>query len=535
MPVPFLLAGLGLAAGAIGAGAHFDAKETNERAQRISEEAQELYDDAKRSLEYSQKKTESSLLDLGYAKKTVLESSMQQFLQAYERIKNIELSESVGLEEISNFTIDQQEALQLREMSEIYQSAFSSAATGAATGAVIALASSGSLPVVTGVLSTAGTALMAGEVGMAAGLAGSALSFGAAMTPLAAIAAPTLLFTGISSSIKADENLEKARTIYAEAEAAVEKMRISETLCVAISDRCEMFNSLLVELNSMFSECTSLLDGMTRSKIGLFKGKRVDATKLTHEELKLIAVTRSLAGAVKAVIDTPILNENGSLSSEAEDIYENTVNKLPDFTKAVEEIDSHNYKVKPISANYNKKSRGGAESSPGMLDMIRNAFAIVFATIVTKASYSYINEPFVLSSMIFTVITLAVMNNNTKSNIFKSVKHIACVALAAEFSILLYFCCKVLAQTKPSILLYIIFAIVSLILFGMILPKKGKKIGSLRSVLQRLFACIFLFAIALLLFIILAVWIELPFIVAIIITEAIFTPFALVGAYSCEL
>ena len=46
---------------------------------------------------------------------------------------------------------------------------------------------------------------------------------GLAMTPLAAIAAPVVLFTGISSSFKADENLEKAKTMYAEAEAARQK------------------------------------------------------------------------------------------------------------------------------------------------------------------------------------------------------------------------------------------------------------------------------------------------------------------------
>ena len=111
-----------------------------------------------------------------------------------------------------------------------------SSATGAAAGAVVALAASGSLSVVTGGLATAGTALMAGEVSAAAGIAGSALSFGVAMTPLAAIAAPVILFTGISASMKADENLEKANTMYAQAEAASEKMKVSEMLCGAITD-----------------------------------------------------------------------------------------------------------------------------------------------------------------------------------------------------------------------------------------------------------------------------------------------------------
>lgn len=344
MPIPILLAGLGVGAALLGAGGHLSAKETNEKAQRISEEAESMYNDAKESLEIAQGRTEEALLKLGYAKKEVLETSIAQFLIAYERIKNIQLSESIGLDEIKNFTLEKQDALQLREMSDIYQATFSSGVAGAATGAVITLAASGSLPVVTGVLSTAGSALMAGEIGMAAGLAGSALSFGAAMTPLAAIAAPALLFSGISSSIKADENLEKANAMYAEAEVACEQMKTSEVLCEAIVDRSEMFDSLLKELNYMFAKCTVLLDNVTKKKMGFFKNKVVDANTFSEEELKLVAVTRALAGAVKAVIDTPILDENGALSEEAEQKCNEMITCLPEFQRKVEEVESYTYK-----------------------------------------------------------------------------------------------------------------------------------------------------------------------------------------------
>ncbi|WP_349401471.1 hypothetical protein, partial [Clostridium perfringens] len=75
MPIPFIIAGLGLAAGALGIGGHLNAKETNEKAQRIVDNAQNMYDDAKVSLEASQKNTESALLALGYNKKNTLETS----------------------------------------------------------------------------------------------------------------------------------------------------------------------------------------------------------------------------------------------------------------------------------------------------------------------------------------------------------------------------------------------------------------------------------------------------------------------------
>ena len=80
MPIPILLAGLGVAAGVIGAGGHLSAKETNERAQRVSQKAQNLYNDAKYELELAQNETEKALVKLGYYKKSVLDTSMNQFL-----------------------------------------------------------------------------------------------------------------------------------------------------------------------------------------------------------------------------------------------------------------------------------------------------------------------------------------------------------------------------------------------------------------------------------------------------------------------
>lgn len=85
MPIPFLLAGLGVAAGVIGAGGHLSAKETNERAERVSQDAQELYNNAKQTLEAAQNKTEKALVKLGYDKKRVLDTSMKQFLPTFEK------------------------------------------------------------------------------------------------------------------------------------------------------------------------------------------------------------------------------------------------------------------------------------------------------------------------------------------------------------------------------------------------------------------------------------------------------------------
>lgn len=382
MPIPFLLAGLGVVAGVVGAGGHISAKETNAKAQRISQDAQHLYNSAKRSLEQAQNKTEKALLKLGYEKKHTLDTSMSQFLNSYDKIKHIQVTESIGISEISKFTIDQQGAIEMKQMTDIYSSSIKSGVAGAAAGTVVALAASGSLTIIGSEMALAGSALVAGEVGAAAGIAGSALSFGAAMTPLAAVAAPVILFTGISASMKADENLEKANVMYAQAEEASEKMKVSETLCNAISDRSEMFHELLVDLNVMFEECSGMLAGVIKKKEGRIFKKKLSAQDFSEDDLKLIAVTRSLAGAVKSVIDTPILSKDGNISYEAEEMYDQTIEKLPDFNAAVEEVKQIDYKTKPIQVK-EVKNRSSATKSKSIINTTtvlgaaRNVFAFV--------------------------------------------------------------------------------------------------------------------------------------------------------------
>ena len=265
---------------------------------------------------------------------------MKQFLETYERIKNISVKDSKGLDEISNFMIEQQDAIHLREMTDLYSSAISSSVAGAATGAVIALAASGSLSIVAGSLSLAGTALSLGMVGTAASIAGSTVLASLSATPLAAIVAPALLFTGFSASTKADENLEKAQAMMAEAKKEVEKMKVAETMCEAIGKRAQMYDELLRNLETMFSESVHRLQKLLQKKDKEGYKNNYNSKDFSDKELEVIAVTRALAGAVKSIIDTPILTDDGKITDDSLEVYNNTVEKLPTFTTLIEHSSS---------------------------------------------------------------------------------------------------------------------------------------------------------------------------------------------------
>jgi len=490
MPIPFLLAGLGVVAGVIGAGGHLSAKETNERAQRISQDAQNLYNNAKYSLETAQNKTEKTLVKLGYAKKNVLDSSMNQFLATYDKIKHIQMKESIGMNEISKFTIAQQDTVQLREMTNIYSASFASGVAGVAAGTAIALAASGTLPIVTGELALAGSALAAGEVSVAAGFASSALSFGAAMTPIAAVAAPVILFTGISASMKADENLEKANTMYAEAEAASEKMRISETLCNAISERSEMFDNLLSDLNKMFAECSGLLTGVIRKKEGKIFKKKLKSENFTEEDLKLIAVTRALAGAVKSVIDTPILSKDGNISYEAEEVYDQIIEGIPDFRQEVQEVKEINYDVKPVEAKITKSSAGTNRKVSGgttVMSAARSVFAVVLGCILATVFAERIalvitnkaNKFLILDSLIVNKIALWLLLCSSVTMLvgkFKRTKIEILCGWGSGISLIVLYVqyCRTVEQMDHYIIFSIIFCVVLSIAVGFFEGKKNK-------------------------------------------------------------
>ena len=344
MPLPFLIAG----ALAIGVGAHIKAKVDNNEAESLICTAKNIYEDAKRSMEIAQNNTAQALARLGQNKKSVLDTSMTQFLRSYEHVKPISMQLTTGINELDKFSFDEQTIIQVREMTNIYNNALKGVAAGATTGVLVSLGASGAGLVGAG-LATAGKALLAGEIGTVAAAAGSTASLAASLTPFAAVAAPVVMFTGISAAFNASDNLDKAKTSYSEAKAAAEQMKVAETLCNGIEKRSDMFNDLLTSLNNMFIECSGRMIAVVDKKRTsfLFFKKRIKSEDLTEDEIKLFAVTRSLAGAIKAVLDTPIMTKDGELDDSSQIIYEETQEKMPLLVQQVEQVKSIDYNVKP--------------------------------------------------------------------------------------------------------------------------------------------------------------------------------------------
>lgn len=501
MPIPLILAGAAAIAGGIG---HLKAKKMNEEAQRTIERAEDLYESTKRRLYNSQETMEKFLILLGNNKKFVLDTSMEQFTSSYDKIKNVNLIINQNFYEIPNYTINHNEMLELKEISTGLNKL--PIATGAATGAIIGLAASGALPVMGTLATMAGSSVLAGEFALAGTLASSALSFGAAMTPLSVVAAPVVLFTGISSALKADENLEKARVMYSEASSKSAEMGVSITLCNAISDKSKMFNDLLNELNKLFSQCTPLLAGLVKKNTGFFKGNTVSIDKLNEGEIKLIAVTRALAGAIKSVIDTPILAENGNLSSDFDSTYNKVENDLISFKQQVKEVEECKLDIKPralpkLKVQKNKESsswfkfKANSDTGRNFLGLIIGVVIGYFIYLKGVNYYKNIvfNEKGIaigLGILSFSFVSLIFINNNTNSLFFKAIKNINYFILSAIATLIFFLSLPII-----EIEYFWVIGIVGLIIIGALfgnMTASNKKIGSIRQLFQTIIGYIFI-------------------------------------------
>lgn len=324
--IPALLIGA-LAVGGFGAAGHAVAKETNDEAQAISRKAKNKYEENKQKLEVLQADMQKQLEVLGNNKMECLNTSVTEFCELFEQVHS-------ALDKVEykkyNYSEIQETAVSMRELSECYSAALAGGAAGAATAVAVGLAVSGSLAEAAGFIGLAEFAaaegLGLGLVGSFTGLAGSTLAAGLSATPLAAVVAPALFVSALAASTKADENLDKAKTMRAEVDAAVEKMKISMDLCEAIEEKAVIINDLLCQINMYFEDALGEFSALVREKEKKYRTKKIPKGAISRSELKIIFKAYTLFETMKICIETPIV-ENETISPKIQSNIDEIVKK----------------------------------------------------------------------------------------------------------------------------------------------------------------------------------------------------------------
>ena len=221
MPIPllFIAAGVGTAALGVGKGikAGIDQKDAND----TNQAAEYKIERAKALINESRKNCGNAIDNLGKRKVAILDGSIKDFIEEFEKLNHVELSESTGLNELQKMVLDKKSFSDLKELQGMASSLAGGLASGAMAGALTAFGAYGAA----GALATASTgtaiATLSGAAATNATLAflgGGSLAVGglgvAGGTAVLGglVAGPALAVLGIVAGAKASKNLDVAKS-----------------------------------------------------------------------------------------------------------------------------------------------------------------------------------------------------------------------------------------------------------------------------------------------------------------------------------
>lgn len=337
MPIPLLFIGIGLGTAALGIGKGVKAGIDQKDANNTNAHAQSIVDDATKKAETSRKNSSKAIEDLGRKKIWVLDNSVETFIHLFEQLHNVELGASSGMDELKKFRIDKQAFGELKQMSAMASSIAGGLVGGAAAGALAAIGAYGGAMTL-GACATTGTAIasLSGAAATNATLAflgGGALSVGGlgmaggTMVLGGLVAGPALAVMGFIIGAKASANKDAAYSNLVKAKEYAEEVKTVQVLCKAIRMRANMFERLLIKLDAVF-------EPLTDSLAQIIQKSGTDFCRYSDEEKAAVAANLSLAKAIKAVLDTPILTEDGLLTEESNAIIAPVQNVIESYGKS---------------------------------------------------------------------------------------------------------------------------------------------------------------------------------------------------------
>ncbi len=330
MPLPLIIgaaaavAGLyGVAKGVSGAIDHNDAK-------KIGKNAEDIFNAANERLESQRESTNNVLEDYGQRKLRAFNGVILDFIKTYEKIKNIELSQSPEVDKLTSGDFSNQTLAGLRQDYQALKDAGLGLGAGLSGGAALAFgAHNGTMLLATastgtaisslgGVAATNATLAWLGGGSLAAGgygMAGGAMVLGGIVAgPALAIFGHIVGNKGEAALNKAKSNLEEANTISDESDLMVAKL--------------EAIEKVTSQANSVFSKVSTKLRMSVGEINSVLAQEGVDFRSYSDEAKSAVFGSVKFAQLLKAMIDTPILDEEGNLVLSTEKRIQDVAEKL---------------------------------------------------------------------------------------------------------------------------------------------------------------------------------------------------------------
>lgn len=220
--------------------------------------------DAKINKDEVEKTMNSAVLRLINRKKAILSTSMKDFLDLYEKIININFTESKGIKEFKEYSL-----LEVKEMHT----------------QISLLQHMPAMPVITKNV----------VVGWLAG--------GVFGTVTSAI---------VDDSIK---NYDSARIQSKKADVITQQAENIKLTYQAITERVNYITDILTRLNILWA-------GGLQVSNSIIEAKGTDKKNYTLEDRQSLAACINLAGAIKSLLDTPIIDQDGEITKKSMEVIQ---------------------------------------------------------------------------------------------------------------------------------------------------------------------------------------------------------------------
>ncbi|MDU9764046.1 glycine zipper family protein [Helicobacter pylori] len=329
MPLPFILAGVAIAAAGYGVKKGIDVLDADCEADEFIKKAESLKEESTKKAESAESDCRRAFMRFGDKKLHVLSHTVSNFLDHFHRLNRSRIIiEGINMQDI------QRQVSDARKITNQYREVDFFDVSGAVAGSTIGgvLAAYGAYAGVGMLASTAGGgALSVGGFGMVGGMA--------VLGGL--IAGPALAILGAFSASKMEEKLENAKAYCSQVEAAVKKADAMIDNLQAVRKMADLFTRQITKLDALFFS-------LSQDAIATMKKHNYDTSFYNQKEKDQLCVTVSTLSTLSAFLKVPIMDEHQKLNKKAQNalnLMRNQINALESGQK------SRHYDVAMIQSN----------------------------------------------------------------------------------------------------------------------------------------------------------------------------------------
>ncbi|RVY50145.1 sortase [Helicobacter pylori] len=319
MPLPFILAGVALAAAGYGVKKGIDALDADCEADEFIKKAESLKEEATKKAKSAQSDCKLAFARFGEKKLRVLSHSVSNFLNHFHRLKRSTITiEGINMQDIQRQVSDARNLLNQLNANGID----GDSALGVIAGCVGLGASS----------FTAGAILGGGLA--ASGLAGMAVIGGI-------VAGPALAILGAISADEMEKKRDDAKAYCSQVEAAVKKADAMIDNLQAVRKMADLFTRQITKFDALFFS-------LSQDAIATMKKHHYDTPLYNQKEKDQLCVTVSTLSSLSAFLKVSIMDEHQKLNKKAQ----NALNLMRDQINALESAqESGHYDVAMIQSN----------------------------------------------------------------------------------------------------------------------------------------------------------------------------------------